>query len=1137
MKSPRVISIVYVIGGPSDTSSFPKFVDQRNVENPIPGLSNQFDPIRVFRGDTLVYIGPPPKAIELISWHFSQLHQLSSSSIKTLQSKKLDDLIGPKSIRSERRLRKDGVISNYNTEFIKYFVDLRPPNEEEEAVILLTELTCTRGILTWHRALAYFGLPTMLVCGKDRFGTATVSRKTVALSEGISASGLSSESRNNLRVPEILSKVANGQADAQIEMVDDAMEPEYSPLRHRSALERLLQAIVHNDPRLDSAPKMWTFFALAKYFQCATHERINGWITKWILSDANINFIQCNPEVAFRIGMGIESPVITRDAFSILVGEKALWNVCSEADPYLLTSFARSVHGRYPALLDEDERNRIDHAASSLVRRIPLIFEGLITGEMAWLRKSREYKKLVEFESCNDSEETIVTEAIRLIKDYVRGRICSVLCRDEKLLLPGRRAKMKLVGEFMYGMPEDFAEIYNTLNQRMRLFTRTFWRSLSQEKFDLGDSSLFYLVGSEESPGNINSNHLLQDMIDNYSSDPGNGIREIKRRDLFKAAGRFNGLLSKIYLQHSRDVHGTSVMEESHPAASFRCDSNEVQPSLTCSSALPSLDKPGNEDNIVFDGLLVSSPKRSPEPGPTLPSPGKRRRVSVVLRQSNDPLCPAYTSHSIPIRGGKPMEEFDVFEDGRETFEVPTVLGFSQSREAEDETRVRRELALHAELFRVAQIQQESSFPGQGIADLFEEFEPVYEYNRTSGRLELREFRDRTQPEAEPLQLPQSTNLDQFPPMMKERLLETGESSRNQALRTQHLHAITDERQAPSIPRHSGYRKRSLNEAASISPTTFRPPVLEVPPPNRYVDICKMLSEITEVLHGTVFPIVCPPHLFLRLDPLPIDLTDSLCCLEEDEWKYLPLWCPGGCDDGTGGVFDEMYVPNLEKGGFRGGKRGIGNVAGTPLPSSTGDDDSNSASSFSEIDSSEANTTVGRMSHRAARGTDGGTTAESVRSLGDEASDLGFMEQKELWEEIQNMKVKELQLVRSSQVDRGKGKGRADDWEDGETSTVRHANSDIDITKDIQGDMFGDIDDDDAENDCGYENDIDTPDDQQDETEQPDHAVHDAPPGTKETKTEYEEHAERWKAEEEGWEDCIDWREDEDVDIVVKDRL
>ncbi|KAL4946781.1 hypothetical protein BDV06DRAFT_181531 [Aspergillus oleicola] len=49
-------------------------------------------------------------------------------------------------------------------------------------------------------------------------------------------------------------------------------------------------------------------------------------------------------------------------------------------------------------------------------------------------------------------------------------------------------------------------------------------------------------------------------------------------------------------------------------------------------------------------------------------------------------------------------------------------------------------------------------------------------------------------------------------------------------------------------------------------------------------------------------------------DEMTYDLTDTLTCLREREFKYLPLWA-GGCDDGTGGVYAEQ-VPFAETDGF-----------------------------------------------------------------------------------------------------------------------------------------------------------------------------------------------------------------------------
>ena len=47
-------------------------------------------------------------------------------------------------------------------------------------------------------------------------------------------------------------------------------------------------------------------------------------------------------------------------------------------------------------------------------------------------------------------------------------------------------------------------------------------------------------------------------------------------------------------------------------------------------------------------------------------------------------------------------------------------------------------------------------------------------------------------------------------------------------------------------------------------------------------------------------------------DPLELNLTNTLVCLSDSEWKYLPLWA-GGNDDGSGGVFNDD-VPIAESG-------------------------------------------------------------------------------------------------------------------------------------------------------------------------------------------------------------------------------
>ncbi|RHZ48339.1 uncharacterized protein CDV56_105411 [Aspergillus thermomutatus] len=83
------------------------------------------------------------------------------------------------------------------------------------------------------------------------------------------------------------------------------------------------------------------------------------------------------------------------------------------------------------------------------------------------------------------------------------------------------------------------------------------------------------------------------------------------------------------------------------------------------------------------------------------------------------------------------------------------------------------------------------------------------------------------------------------------------------------------------------------------------------------------------------------------------ELTDTLTCLTENEFKYLPLWA-GGNDDGSGGVFTDDNMPILETGGFS-----------TPGPAIHTGSTASSVLSYSTIAPTEFESTVQGASHRA----------------------------------------------------------------------------------------------------------------------------------------------------------------------------
>ena len=78
-----------------------------------------------------------------------------------------------------------------------------------------------------------------------------------------------------------------------------------------------------------------------------------------------------------------------------------------------------------------------------------------------------------------------------------------------------------------------------------------------------------------------------------------------------------------------------------------------------------------------------------------------------------------------------------------------------------------------------------------------------------------------------------------------------------------------------------------------------------------FFNLSLFLTQAENYLADVSRRILQPPRVN-QLDPLELTLTNTLVCLSDTEWKYLPLWA-GGNDDGSGGVFNDD-VPIAETG-------------------------------------------------------------------------------------------------------------------------------------------------------------------------------------------------------------------------------
>ena len=1026
----------------------PKNTLQDMVDNLALRLSNEFTPLSDDSGDTLVYIGPPAKTRDQtydeyahIKKHFDHFHFISSRRLRDLGSENIDKLLRPNAcIRAEKRLKKLDAYRNVSQsvrQATQYHVDLRPPNEDEEAVILLTDLSCSHGIRTWHLAQKKYGLSPIAVAGTDQLDTPS---NPYYMDHQL----LLKSSADDDDEPEKPPAPPNAN-----------LVPEYSALRHHSSVERLLQAVHGNDPKLDSAPKMWAFFAIARYFGCAQHHLVNKWLLAWLSKPGNKNFIQANPETAYRVGMGIMDPALTLDAFSILVGEKALVDVCSEIS-CTVPSASTSIHGRQRENLDDEEVNRVSHAASSLVRRMTETFRTVVV-DLEWIYSSKEHQKLLDVKGQDPVEDQMIENAKYLLRAFVKGRFLYMLQMGLAYAFSDLDLQASDTTAFRHGDIERFDIAYTSLVREVRPFTRTFWMALSRAKF-------------QEGRFNTSITHI--DEMKNLSRDDASveSIKIVSRGSIDKAFMEINKMLMKREAEAARNM-SFDTRKKWIPSNAYGV-----------ANPLTFAQQPATEPTIE---PVVNIPKRASNGLEAFPtSPGKRRKtlendtetmtLPYRLAGSVNPASPAHTQPAevlyeddhglLPRSGGHGPEESVLKEESfdGDMFAMEDVT----NQQHEVTNQIYGALASLNGPQHVPLPPLESQKPNSSLTN----------DSSSSTCVPAQKF-------AYVREFDPESNLDVFklkpvydvPPFVpRQRSINEALGSSN----TQHSHTNQDwrfdqetrnwvmpgrEPGHPCFPEPGSHLPWQWQDPVSTSPKTDRKPVQQFSNSNtprfgvtsspedskkstdNYTNFYTfpmnpntILCEFSEKLEKRCQDIIWPSHLFHGDDRVPVDLIDHLMNIGEDEIKFLPMWA-GGLDDGSGGVFDDMHVPNLETGGFRGGKRGM-NTNGLHGEGSV----NGSESSFDDI-ASDAVSTVGKASKAA---TDGTQTVKSLSENCDTDSESEFMNQDDVYEAIQELRMEQIK----------KGKMRASDEsdDDGDDSTVMGA------TSDVQGDMFGDVDDDDG---------------------------------------------------------------------------
>jgi hypothetical protein len=207
----------------------------------------------LLEGDTLVVIQYPndrdlydPAGFKVSKTN----HHVHSSKLLATGSQVFQKLLGE---RAQQRARKRAGYGPPNElpPGVKYILDLTPPDEGDDAVDLISNLSCSPGIRLWAKTASLVGVERSHVRGQDEF---------VRIPHyPIDEDGMSSVPSSQDDEDEKLYK------NSPLELADI---PEYCPIRHRGGIERLLRLIEGRDPKLDSAPKILTLAVLAKFFDC-----------------------------------------------------------------------------------------------------------------------------------------------------------------------------------------------------------------------------------------------------------------------------------------------------------------------------------------------------------------------------------------------------------------------------------------------------------------------------------------------------------------------------------------------------------------------------------------------------------------------------------------------------------------------------------------------------------------------------------------------------------------------------------------------------------------------------------------------------------------------------------------------------
>lgn len=622
------------------------------------------------------------------------------------------------------------------------------------------------------------------------------------------------------------------------------MPLEYSPVRHRSAIERVLSALQGKDPLLDSATKVWTTFAVAKNFDM-THSPLEDYIIRWLRAYPNSYFLEVLPEVSHQIADGLQNYALARDSFAILVGEEALDSLRYLREPRL---YRRTTFGRKKEDLPEHIHTRVEYASKSFLERINMNFASMVDS-MQWIDELPELRRLSAL--AKPELQAIVYKLVRLLKDYVRGAIYKVICTDHSSV-PGPDLHYEGGEDLLPRL--DRAAIWANMPLDERILSRTCWEALRSTiklhgASNLDISSSWKLKGEREGLDQLSPTENRELARGTYC--------EVKRSELRALMRTGQGYLDQTCNELNTDSLSARCYTLPHRRFTAAKDRKRFR------DLLPT---PSNAQ-VVYNSQWKSNTKPLPKSSFALPDRTLNCAQNITTNSEASFSIPAQ-----PIDIPKPLKRTQDFHDA---------LSLADDRQAE--SNVRRKWPFGAA----------RDDPVTQVLKNVDELHvsTVSSDKRLTVDNAMQESADQGRENEE-----NPTGIDPW------RGYSGHLSSASESLE----HLALKNRAAPAENSSWG-DTNSSDEDEEFQQRPNRTCMA-----TQFFDLDRFFEQAYNWIDTFANYQLRSSNNGSLQEPLNPGIANTLVCLQDSEWKYLPLWA-GGNDDGSMGVYNDD-LPTAEHG-------------------------------------------------------------------------------------------------------------------------------------------------------------------------------------------------------------------------------